>query len=35
MIKTEVDPWQILETDLVEGNDPLAIDRYLILFYNV
>jgi hypothetical protein len=27
MIKTEVDPWQILETDLVEGDDPLVMDR--------
>jgi hypothetical protein len=26
-IKTEVDPWQLLETDLVEGCDPLVLDR--------
>jgi len=27
MIKTEVDPWQLLETDLVEEDDPLVLDR--------
>ncbi len=26
-IKTEVDPWQLLETDLIEGCDPLVLDR--------
>jgi len=26
-IKTEVDPWQLLETDLVEGDDPLLLER--------
>jgi hypothetical protein len=29
MIKTEMDPWQHLETDLVEGDDdPLTTERY-------
>jgi hypothetical protein len=27
LIKTEVDPWQVLETDLEEGDDPLNLDR--------
>jgi hypothetical protein len=27
IIKTEVDPWQHLETDLAEGDDPLGLDR--------
>jgi hypothetical protein len=27
LIKTEVDSWQHLETDLAEGDDPLGVDR--------
>jgi hypothetical protein len=27
LVKTEVDPWQHLETDLAEGDDPLGVDR--------
>jgi len=27
LIKTEVDPWQLLETDLLEEDDPLEFDR--------
>jgi hypothetical protein len=27
IIKTEVDPWQHLETDLAEGDDLLGLDR--------
>ncbi len=27
LIKTEVDPWQHLETYLAEGDDPLGLDR--------
>ncbi len=27
LIKTEVYPWQQLETDLAEGDDPLGLDR--------
>jgi hypothetical protein len=26
-MKSEVDPWQILETDLVEEDDPIALAR--------
>jgi hypothetical protein len=35
MIKTEMDPWQHLETDLVEGDDdPLTTERYPLFFYS-
>jgi hypothetical protein len=27
LIKTEVDPWQHLETNLAEGDDLLGLDR--------
>ncbi len=27
LVKTEVDPWQNLETDLAKGDDPLGLDR--------
>jgi hypothetical protein len=33
MIKIEVDPSQLLETDLVAGDDPLTSDRYLIYLF--
>jgi hypothetical protein len=26
-MKSEVDPWQLLETDLVEEDDPIALAR--------
>ena len=35
MIKTEVEPSQLFETDLEEGDDPLLLDRLYLYSYSL